>query len=69
MYLLGWFFTGNMSNARYQHTSSVLLNGKVLVTGGYNGGVLNSAELYDPLIGTWTITGNMNNIRYDHTAS
>ena len=26
-------------------------SGKVLVSGGYNGGTVNSAELYDPLTG------------------
>ena len=38
-----WTITGNMNNARYYHTASVLTNGKVLVAGG---GSLNSAELY-----------------------
>ncbi|CAF3991542.1 unnamed protein product [Adineta steineri] len=42
-----WFYTVNMSHARFYHTASVLSNGKVLVTGGNdNNGVLNSAELY-----------------------
>ncbi|CAF1024715.1 unnamed protein product [Adineta steineri] len=50
-------------------SSSVLSNGKVLVTGGWDSGVLNSAELYDPSTGTWTTTGNMNNARIYHTAS
>jgi N-acetylneuraminic acid mutarotase len=41
-----WTTTGNMSSARYLHTASLLTNGKLLVTGGYNNGPLNGAELY-----------------------
>jgi hypothetical protein len=42
----------------------------VLVSGGQNkGGVLNSAELYDPSTGMWTLTRNMNYTRVGHTAS
>jgi hypothetical protein len=38
-----------MNYTRDVHTASVLTNGKVLVTGGTNGGgPLNSAELYQP---------------------
>jgi hypothetical protein len=57
-----------MINQRTHHTASVLLNGKVLVTGGYsNGGNTNSAELYDPSTGMWTTTGSMNFSRSAHT--
>ncbi|CAF1265012.1 unnamed protein product [Adineta steineri] len=60
-----------MTNAHAEHTASVLLNGKVIVTGGngHSGNVLNSAELYDPSTGIWTTTSYMNNARIDHTAS
>lgn len=66
-----WTATGSMSNAREKHTATLLLNGKVLVTGSFNnsGGVLSSAELYDPSTGIWTETGNMNSGRYFHTAT
>ncbi|CAF1236243.1 unnamed protein product [Adineta steineri] len=66
-----WSVTGNMANARYYHTASVLSNGKVLVTGGAENttSFLNSAELYDPSTGTWTTTGNMTIAPYLHTAS
>ena len=64
-----WSSTGVMSIARYWHTASVLGSGKVLVSGGYNGGYLNSAELYDPLTRNWLSTGVMSIARYYHTAS
>ncbi|CAF5070903.1 unnamed protein product, partial [Rotaria sp. Silwood1] len=70
MVLLGWLATGNMNDARSDHTASVLRNGKVLVTGGFNYSLyLNSAELYDPSTGTWTMTGYMNHSRTVHTES
>jgi hypothetical protein len=48
----------------------LLANGKVLVTGGFNGAsALTSAELYDPASGTWTNTGPMTYGRYYHTAT
>jgi hypothetical protein len=49
-------------------TATLLLDGKVLVAGGFsitNGTVveLASAELYDPVIGNWTTTGSMGQSR------
>src|SRR2546423_1454535 len=60
--------TGSLATARYDHTTTLLLNGKALVAGGYNGGSLGSAELYDPASGTWTATGSLSTARYAHTA-
>lgn len=59
-----------MNTVRYGHTASTLINGKVLVTGGYNGvRYFSSTELYDPLREKWTIVTNMTTPRYQHTAS
>jgi hypothetical protein len=53
----------------YGHTATVLLDGKVLVTGGYNGGYRNLAELYDPATGRFAALAGMNAARYAHTAT
>jgi alpha-tubulin suppressor-like RCC1 family protein len=66
-----WGQTGPMNIARTNHTASLLNNGKVLVTGGYNSsvGYLASAELYDPATGTWSVTGALVNARSFNTAT
>ena len=64
-----WTATGNLGVARYDHTATLLPNGKVLVAGGYNGSPLASAELYDPASASWTATGSLNTARYVHTAT
>ncbi|CAF0843424.1 unnamed protein product [Adineta ricciae] len=65
-----WTSTGNMKVARGYHTASMLSNGTILVTGGWNGIYsLDITELYDPSTGIWTATGNMNVARAYHTAS
>ena len=63
--------TGSMGGARQGHTATLLPNGKVLVSGGYDatGATTNTAELYDPVAGTWTATGSMVGVRYLHTAT
>src|SRR5690349_15870174 len=62
--------TGSLAAARYEHTATLLQNGKVLVAGGLGyGGYLASAELYDPVTGTWMATGSLAAARTDHTAT
>ena len=66
-----WVITGDMLTQRIWHTATLLLNGKVLVAGGYNYsfGYLASAELFDPATGTWTATGDMSTPRQSNTAT
>ena len=63
--------TGSLNTARSRHTATLLPNGKVLVAGGFEGGVgaLSSAELYDPASGTWSATGSLTTARAYHTAT
>ena len=65
-----WAVTGSLHDARFQHTATLLPNGKVLVAGGntvFNVAIA-SAELYDPATGVWTPTGSLNIPRFEHTA-
>jgi len=58
---------------RYDHTATLLPDGKVLVAGGRGSETCftptSSAELYDPVSGTWSPTGSLNTARADHTAT
>jgi hypothetical protein len=60
-----------MSTTRAVHTATLLLNGKVLITGGFNaaGHTLATAELFDPQSQTFASTGTMNVPRLSHTAT
>jgi N-acetylneuraminic acid mutarotase len=65
-----WTLTGNMHDARQEHTATLLLDGRVLVTGGNVGAIsLSSAELYDPNTGNWSLTGSLHEGRQTHTAT
>jgi len=62
--------TGDMGVERAEHTATLLADGKVLITGGFNNtGNLASAEIYDPVAGTFTSTGAMTASRSLHTAT
>jgi len=58
--------TGNMTTARYWHTATALIDGKVLIAGGSD---IVAAEIYDPSNGTFVATGEMSGARYGHTAT
>ncbi|HEY6888159.1 MAG TPA: kelch repeat-containing protein, partial [Solirubrobacter sp.] len=64
------FTAGPMMNlAREGHTATLLLDGRVLVTGGFGDAEGRSAELYDPATNTWTPTPNMSTPRVNATAT
>jgi RHS repeat-associated protein len=56
---------------RWDHTATVLADGRVLITGGRNGtGGLASAEVFDPVTDTFTaLTGTLTTPRAGHTAT
>src|SRR5262245_47085458 len=66
-----WINTGQLNLARNAHTTTLLLNGQLLVIGGVanNGNITNSAELYDPATGSCRVTGSMITPRQLHTAT
>jgi uncharacterized repeat protein (TIGR01451 family) len=68
--------TGNMTVQRFKPAATLLVDGRVLVTGGYNfSGVngalvyLSSAEIFDPLDNTFSATSAMSTARAYHTAT
>src|SRR3712207_535755 len=57
-----WELTGSLSAPRFDHSLTLLANGKVLAAGGRTQNVtpvshFNTAEVYDPITETWTPTG------------
>jgi hypothetical protein len=73
--------TGSLSASRTQHTATLLLNGKVLIAGGWGKDDCDSdrkygcmstrttAELYDPQNGSFIETGRLISARTEHTAT
>jgi hypothetical protein len=67
-----WELTGALGTPRFDHTLTLLANGRVLAAGGRTspaGTVFNTAEVYDPVTEQWTPTGPMNDNRWQHTAT
>jgi hypothetical protein len=70
-----WTATGSMHDGRELQTATLLDNGRVLVTGGFNScdddfcSDLSSAELYNPATGRWRLTGSMHAAREQHSAT
>jgi hypothetical protein len=58
-----------MTTARSGHTATLLHDGRVLITAGWRGSYLGSAELYDPATGTFSPTGSMTTARESATAT
>ena len=59
----------NLTVPRSRHTATLLIDGRVLIAGGYNTSrVEATAEIYDPTTNTFTMTGAMTSPRWGHTA-
>src|ERR1700745_2321142 len=67
----GWLPTGYLAQGRVFHTASLLADGTVLVTGGYdnNDAPLATCEIYDPTTSRWRPTGKMATARGHHAAA
>ena len=66
-----WSDAPDLLVSRAMHTATLLPNGKVLVTGGYDastGTILSSSELYDPSTNTWSQAGKLIQAREFHRA-
>ena len=59
-----------MSDGRWDHATTVLPNGKVLVTGGLGPTALRgSVELYDPVLDSWAVVDPMITPRRGHASA
>ncbi len=66
-----WEMTNSLKIVRSYHTATKLLNGMILITGGFSGssgGYLNDCELFDPQSGKWTEVAPLNIGRSEHSA-
>src|SRR5436305_890850 len=63
--------SGHLSEARADHTATLLPDGRVLIAGGMveNGVYLDSMEIYDPKTGSFKPGGTMSSKRVGHSAT
>ena len=73
-----WTYTGSLSGPRKLHNATLLPDGKVLITGGSQGGEdpntkpakpAYTSEMWDPATGTWTTMASITVIRAYHMRS
>ncbi len=66
-----WQSTAYLADKRYWHTSTLLQDGRVLITGGRkdSGQVLRTAESFDPEDNSWTSTSVMRHQRSSHASA
>jgi hypothetical protein len=66
--------SGSMSTPRFEHTATLLDDGRVLITGGQgppingNTAALASTEIYDPAVDSFRKSNDMSDARFNHTA-
>jgi N-acetylneuraminic acid mutarotase len=63
-----WSGADSLATARYNHTATLLKDGRVLVAGGNDSGPLAGARLYDPTANAWSNAAPMNDARQGHAA-
>lgn len=66
---LNWKQAAPMAVPRATFTATLLNDGEVLVTGGFNGQYIGACEIYAPQKDTWRTVQPMRHARYGHTAS
>jgi N-acetylneuraminic acid mutarotase len=67
-----WSSAGSMVTARWNHTATLLKDGRVLIVAGANpalGHPSSSAQLYDPVSNTWSSAGSLATARGFATAT
>jgi predicted small secreted protein len=66
-----WTETGPLHHERSAHSATLLLDGRVLIAGGFdlNSNRQTSAELFDPVAGSWAKTSPLHIGRGGHTAT
>jgi hypothetical protein len=65
-----WEQTADLNVGRYNHTSTLLNDGRIIVCGGENlSNDINSCEIFDPLTKKWSFAAPMQYPRTKHTAT
>ena len=69
-----WEATGSMSIGRWNHTATLLPDGRVLVVGGFTArsdgvvSLIETCEVYDPETHSWSMTASLPQPTTDHAA-